>query len=462
VSRSLILALAAFLALSGTAAASAGPTFAASVVITVDSGVSPQSLEVGPGTTVRWVNRDGERHRFRSKDGPQEFDSGNLEPGESYAVTLRAVGVYRYLDERDEDNTRYHGAITVRSGTSPTPAPPAGSTPRAPIGNPGTGDAPAASSATVTMGDRVFSPATVTIAAGGRVEFTNNDDRPHTATGDGWDTGILDQGGTAGETFRAAGTFAHLCAIHPEMTGTVVVKGASSAGTTPPKPAATPAPAATPKAVATPTPTASIEAPPPASGATSIVRLVDFEASPASLSISPGAEVEFRNEGKAMHTATAEDGSFDTGFLATGASSRHTFGRPGTYDFLCTLHPDMKGSITVVAGGGPTTSAPAGSGAGAGAPSPSPVSASPPSDHASRPATAAPSMAAAGGGTGPAVTDAPAGQNASEAERATAPTATLQRASANVGGLGLAVALAVAAVFAFGLLVRGVAGADTR
>ncbi len=460
----LVVAVVGSLALSGAAAAFPAPSAAAGALITVTDGVSPASLDVVAGTTVRWVNRDDERHRFRSDDGPQRFDSGNLEPGESYAVTVNGVGVYRYIDERDDDDTRYHGTITVRAETGTT-GPTEPSRAPEPPGDPGTPEPAAPSSTTVTMAGRSFSPATVTVAVGGQVRFSNNDDREHTATGDGWDTGVLSEGGAATETFPTAGTFAYLCAIHPEMTGTVVVEADANATAPTPRPVATPKPATTPPPRATATSPAEAT-PTPATGSTAapVVHLVDFAVSPALLSVAAGTDVEFRNDGEAIHTATAEDGSWDTGFLAPGASGRQRFAARGTYPFICALHPDMKGTIIVeatVGATGPGASATPSAGAGG---STSPPSASP--AQAVPPATPAPPASSNPSAAGAAV-EAPvasirpraaAGENEAEARADVAPSATAtRRTSVNLGGVGLAAALAAAAVVAFGLLIRGVA-----
>ena len=77
-----------------------------------------------------------------------------------------------------------------------------------------------------------FSPATVTVAVGDTVTWTNADQVPHTATADAgaFDTGTLDNGGSNTVTFSTAGTFPYHCSVHPQMTGTVVVEAASSSG----------------------------------------------------------------------------------------------------------------------------------------------------------------------------------------------------------------------------------------
>lgn len=78
-----------------------------------------------------------------------------------------------------------------------------------------------------------FSPATVTVAVGDSVTWTNADAANHTATADGgsFDTGTIGNGASTSVTFSTAGTFGYRCRIHPSMTATVIVR---AAGTPPP------------------------------------------------------------------------------------------------------------------------------------------------------------------------------------------------------------------------------------
>jgi plastocyanin len=46
---------------------------------------------------------------------------------------------------------------------------------------------------------------------------------------------------------------------------------------------------------------------------------------------------------------TADDGSFDSGSLATDATFSQTFDAAGTFAYHCTIHPSMTGTITVAA-----------------------------------------------------------------------------------------------------------------
>jgi len=76
------------------------------------------------------------------------------------------------------------------------------------------------------------------------------------------------------------------------------------------------------------------------------VRIADFEYTPSVLQVTPGTVVKWTNEDGAPHTATTKD-KFDTGRLDKGESSDITFETPGSFDFICTYHPYMKGRIVV-------------------------------------------------------------------------------------------------------------------
>ncbi|OWU85573.1 hypothetical protein ATO6_01120 [Oceanicola sp. 22II-s10i] len=90
------------------------------------------------------------------------------------------------------------------------------------------GSAHAASHAdvVVTIKGFAFSPASLTVKAGTVVAFVNEDGAPHTSTSKdgGWDTGRLNKGQRKEIEMGKAGTFAYVCAFHPNMKGTVVVE----------------------------------------------------------------------------------------------------------------------------------------------------------------------------------------------------------------------------------------------
>jgi plastocyanin len=73
---------------------------------------------------------------------------------------------------------------------------------------------------------------------------------------------------------------------------------------------------------------------------------------PTSLSVKKGATVTWTNEDSVGHDVTSTGGpaSFKSGSpggLANGDTFKHTFTKPGTYDYVCTVHSNMKASITV-------------------------------------------------------------------------------------------------------------------
>jgi len=83
-----------------------------------------------------------------------------------------------------------------------------------------------------------------------------------------------------------------------------------------------------------------------AMAATHQVEIKGFKYIPASLQVAAGDTVVFTNVDRAPHTATAVDGSFDTGRLNRGKSGEITVAAAGTFRYICTFHPNMKGQIT--------------------------------------------------------------------------------------------------------------------
>ncbi len=75
------------------------------------------------------------------------------------------------------------------------------------------------------------------------------------------------------------------------------------------------------------------------------VTIKGMKFSPATLSVKAGDTVTFTNQDSAPHTATAK-GAFDTGRLNKGQSKRITIGSAGSFAYICTIHPMMKGKIT--------------------------------------------------------------------------------------------------------------------
>lgn len=176
-----------------------------------------------------------------------------------------------------------------------------------------------------------FQPGTVTIDLGGSVTWVNLDDDDHTATGAGFDTGILAPGALGTVTFDEPGVFPYSCQIHPMMVGRVEVRDEEGVV---PAAAASPAPVASPGAS-------------PAGGPGVTVTMRDIAFDPPQVEIAAGTTVTWTNGEAIPHTVTAADGTFDSGVLEEGGTFEHTFTEAGTFDYACAIHPGMTGSVTV-------------------------------------------------------------------------------------------------------------------
>jgi plastocyanin len=86
----------------------------------------------------------------------------------------------------------------------------------------------------------------------------------------------------------------------------------------------------------------------PAQSATNhAVTIQGMKFNPADLTIKAGDTVTFTNMDGAPHTASADNGSFDTGKLNTNKSAALTFGAKGEFAYHCNIHPGMKAAIHV-------------------------------------------------------------------------------------------------------------------
>lgn len=77
------------------------------------------------------------------------------------------------------------------------------------------------------------------------------------------------------------------------------------------------------------------------------IEMRDNSFSPASRSIAAGTRVRWVNEGSNTHNTTGEGGAWQSGNLAPDQQFERTFSTAGTFDYECTLHAGMTGTITV-------------------------------------------------------------------------------------------------------------------
>ena len=82
-----------------------------------------------------------------------------------------------------------------------------------------------------------------------------------------------------------------------------------------------------------------------ASHAVHVVQIRNMAFQPSTLQMQAGDRVTFVNMDAAPHTATADNGSFDTGRLGRGDEATLQIVSAGTYSFFCAVHPTMRGQI---------------------------------------------------------------------------------------------------------------------
>jgi plastocyanin len=68
---------------------------------------------------------------------------------------------------------------------------------------------------------------------------------------------------------------------------------------------------------------------------------------PETITVKAGDTIVWVNKDFFPHTATAQDRSFDSLDIATGKKWQHVAKKPGTFSYVCTLHPTMKGTLAV-------------------------------------------------------------------------------------------------------------------
>ena len=79
------------------------------------------------------------------------------------------------------------------------------------------------------------------------------------------------------------------------------------------------------------------------------VELAHFLFAPASLTVPAGAQVRWLNRDGEPHTIVSIEGLFRSGALDEGDSFEYTFSKPGSYRYVCSIHPQMVGTIVVTA-----------------------------------------------------------------------------------------------------------------
>jgi plastocyanin len=75
------------------------------------------------------------------------------------------------------------------------------------------------------------------------------------------------------------------------------------------------------------------------------ISIKNFAFNPALVTISAGDTVRWTNQDSVTHIVKGSN--FESGSLAQKDTYEFTFTKSGTYDYICSIHPSMKGTITV-------------------------------------------------------------------------------------------------------------------
>jgi plastocyanin len=82
-------------------------------VAAYDNYFEPKTVNIQPGTTVRWVNRGKHAHTVTAND--ERWDSGDIQPGAVYSATFQKAGSYYYYC-RHHTRDKMQGVIVVANG----------------------------------------------------------------------------------------------------------------------------------------------------------------------------------------------------------------------------------------------------------------------------------------------------------------------------------------------------------
>ncbi|HIH68157.1 MAG TPA: hypothetical protein HA290_01630, partial [Candidatus Nitrosotenuis sp.] len=232
------------------------------------------------------------------------------------------------------------------------------------------------------QGNPSYDPSTVQVKKGDAIVWTNQDAVAHTVTssadaGKTFDSGLINSNNSfkLDTTKIAIGTYDYMCIVHPWMKASFELVDSSpqkaDASSTPvmKEPKVAPAdsttapeaqspeqmtevpaqePADTSKPVETPTSAEEsviVEIP---SGMAADQKCADKCYSPSIANVSVGGTITWKNLDSAVHTASSADGkTFDTSLINEGMTASAIFKDSGTFDYMCIVHPWMKGQVIV-------------------------------------------------------------------------------------------------------------------
>ena len=83
--------------------------------------------------------------------------------------------------------------------------------------------------------------------------------------------------------------------------------------------------------------------------AAAAVSIANFAFAPGNVTVAPGATITWSNDDGATHGLAYKDGAKGTDVLLPGQKFSRTYDKPGSYDYVCSVHPYMTGKVVVEA-----------------------------------------------------------------------------------------------------------------
>ena len=220
-------------------------------------------------------------------------------------------------------------------------------------------------------GNPDYDPDPFTVNQGDGVEWTNEDNTPHTVTSkqEGvFDSGIIDAAAKwlLNTADLQPAEYEYYCTLHPFMGATLVVTGGAAANQTAGNATTAGAAANQTAGNATTAGAAANQMAPNSRAASPLVTSVSIANgasvptneeffAPDDVQVTVGSMVTWKNDDTASHTVTsgtvqnntpAPDGRFDSGILNAGDSFSFVFDKAGEYPYYCTIHPWMTAKVT--------------------------------------------------------------------------------------------------------------------
>ena len=77
------------------------------------------------------------------------------------------------------------------------------------------------------------------------------------------------------------------------------------------------------------------------------IKMKDIQFDPQQVTVRVGQTVRWVNEDDVQHDADATDGQFESELYGKGGTQEYTAEEAGTIDYVCSVHPNMQGTLTV-------------------------------------------------------------------------------------------------------------------